>query len=216
MYIGMAQTCKTCAIQQASIKRSRIVIVLRAQYGANCSVLAPQHYRTKNLYRCYEPQYTAQYRHASRTIADCTSVLLVRASVCCVSSLTANKNTTLSPPHNTYRFSDLSSFLRLSCMSLLVLRGLDGLWSSQYSVICLEKGKTAQTLRLHVSHGKLRSTRGCLDTTILSVKFSYYATTHHTTCTFCAERNDCVHPTYFSFRTSVLRTQYDNGTGTFY
>ena len=30
----------------------------------------------------------------------------------------------------------------------------------------LEKGKTAQTLRLHVGYGKLRSTRGCLDTEI--------------------------------------------------
>ena len=39
----------------------------------------------------------------------------------------------------------------------------------------LRKGKTSKTLRLHVRHGKLRSTRGCLDTEILSVKFSYYA-----------------------------------------
>ena len=39
----------------------------------------------------------------------------------------------------------------------------------------LRKGKTSKTLRLHVCHGKLRSTRGCLDTEILSVKFSYYA-----------------------------------------
>ena len=80
-------------------------------------------------------------------------------------------------------------------MSLSVLRGLDGLWSSRYSLIRFEKGKTAYTLRLHVSHGKLRSTSGCLDTKILSEKFSHYATTHHTTS--CAEHNDCVHHTYF-------------------
>ena len=43
-----------------------------------------------------------------------------------------------------------------------------------------------------------------LDTEILSVKSSYYATTHRTT--FRAERNDCVHLTYFSFHTSVLHT----------
>ena len=124
------------------------------------------------------------------------SVLLVRASICCVLSLAAQKNgsenPTLSPPHDSYQFSDLSAFLRSLWMSLSVLRGLDGLWSSKYSLIRLEKGTTASILHLHVSHGKLRSTRGCLDTTILSVKFLYYATKHRTT--FCAERNDCVHP----------------------
>ena len=125
----------------------------------------------------------------------------MRAKVCYVSSLTAYKNSsrlcTITSTHITpiYRFSDLSSFLRLSCMSLSVLRGLDGLWSSRYSLIRFEKGKTAYPLCLHVSHGKLRSTSGCLDTEILSENFSHYATTHHTT--FCAEHNDCVHHTYF-------------------
>ena len=42
----------------------------------------------------------------------------------------------------------------------------------------------------------------CLDNEILNVNFLYYANTHGT---FCAERNDCVHHVYFSFRTSVLR-----------
>ena len=99
-------------------------------------------------------------------------------------------NPILSPPHNVYRFYGFSSFLWPLCMSFSVIRGLDGLWSPRYSLIRLEKGKTVYTLRLHVCHGEHQSTRGCLDTEILTVKFSYYATTYCTT--FCAERNDCV------------------------
>ena len=72
------------------------------------------------------------------------SVLLVRATVCCVSSLTAHKNgSELSRPHNTYWFSDFLSFL---CMSLLhatdnqnvvEITQYSGGWSNSFCVVTL-------------------------------------------------------------------------------
>ena len=48
-------------------------------------------------------------------------------------------------------------------------------------LIRFKKGKTVLTLHPHVTHGKLGSTCGRLDTEIVTVKFSYYTTTH---CTY--------------------------------
>ena len=83
---------------------------------------------------------------------------------------------------------------------------LDGVWSSWYSR--LFSSRKLKLRRYFVSMLAMASfnlhVAACLDTKILSVKFSCYTTMH---CTmFHAERNDCVYPVYFSFRTSVLRT----------
>ena len=91
---------------------------------------------------------------------------LVSVVYLCRQHTRTTANYTISVPYNTYRFSDLSSFLRSSCMSLSVLEGWMG--SALHNTHAYSP---VQTLRLHVSHGKLRSTCGCLDNEILSVKF---------------------------------------------
>ena len=86
-------------------------------------------------------------------------------------------NPTLSPPHNTYQFSDLTSFLQSLCMSLSVLRGLCGAWSSRYS--CLLPSWKVKLRRHFASMSAMASfnRHGCLDIEILSENFSlcYYA-----------------------------------------
>ena len=146
-------------VQQVSIKRSRIVIILRAQYGANCSVSTPQHYCTKNPYHYYEAQYAVWYRHASGSIGVHTmTVLLVRVSQ-------SQRLLMVNPVYHFHTIPTAFLTCHLSYKSLSVLRGLDGVWSSRYSrLFTSRKDKTAQTLRLHVRNGKLRSTHGCLDT----------------------------------------------------
>ena len=60
-------------------------------------------------------------------------------------------------------------------------------------------GSSLHDTRLFAS----RKVKLCRHFASMSEKFLYYATTHRTM--LHAERNDCVHPAYFSFRTSVLR-----------
>ena len=91
------------------------------QYDANCSIFAPQHYLTKNPYHCYEAQYTASFMQCCRLDNTCSfSENKLESVVYHHGQYTRTAaNPTLSLPHNTYRFSDLSSFLLSSCMSLL-------------------------------------------------------------------------------------------------
>ena len=122
--------------------------------------------------------------------------------------LKARKNggePTLLPPHNTYQFSDLPSFLRSSYMSLSVLRGLDGVWSSQYS--CLFAPRKVK-LRKHFAY--MSAMASLIDMWLFRYryskrKFSYYATMHRTT--FHAEHNDHTFysvPAYYACNTSTV------------
>ena len=202
------------SLQQALLKRSCIVIVLRAQYGANCSVFTPQHYHTKksvpllrsivrSVVQTCLTQHCRLYNECSFSESQCL--------LCIVADSTQERQRSLHYHLHTIPTGFLTfhlSYDRRACH----YRSLEGWMGSGLHDTRLFTSRKVKLRRNFASMPAMVSFDQHVAVQI--PKFWYYATTHCTT--FCAERNDCVHPAYFSFCTSVLHAQYDYSTGTFY
>ena len=129
----------------------------------------------------------------------------MRASVCCASSLTAHKNSSETYTITSTKYLPVLWLFTFPTIVVHVIIGPSSVgWALVFKIQCTHFF-ASRKVKLHrnvASMLAMVSFDRCLDNKILNVNFSFYANTHGT---FCAEHNDCVHPAYFSFCTSVLR-----------